>query len=53
VTEAELQDYARSRLSAFEVPKRIFFVDHLPRTEKGTGDRRRLAALFGASARPP
>ncbi len=45
MTEAELKDYLSSRLSAFEVPKRIFFLDHLPRTEKGTGDRRRLAAL--------
>ena len=48
VTEAELKDYSRSRLSPFEVPKRIFFVARLPRTEKGTGDRRRLAALLEA-----
>ena len=48
VTEAELKDYSRSRLSPFEVPKRIFFVAQLPRTEKGTGDRRRLSALLEA-----
>ena len=52
VTEAELKDYSRSRLSPFEVPKRIFFVGQLPRTEKGTGDRRRLAALFEAQEKP-
>jgi oxalate---CoA ligase len=45
-TEEELTDYYRSRLSAFEVPKRIFFLSHLPRTEKGTGDRRQLATLL-------
>ena len=42
----EIERYAGSRLSAFEVPKRIFFVADLPRTEKGAGDRRRLAQLF-------
>jgi oxalate---CoA ligase len=51
-TEAELKDYSRSRLSAFEVPKRIFFLDRLPRTEKGTGDRRRLAELVEARDKP-
>jgi len=52
VTEAELKDYSRSRLSAFEVPKRIFFLASLPRTEKGTGDRRQLAALLEARDKP-
>ncbi len=52
VSEAELKGYCGSRLSAFEVPKRIFFLDHLPRTEKGTGDRRQLAALLGANRTP-
>jgi hypothetical protein len=28
------------------VPKRIFFVSDLPRTPKGAGDRRQLAAQF-------
>jgi oxalate---CoA ligase len=46
VTQGELTDYSRARLSAFEVPKRIFFLTHLPRTEKGTGDRRQLAELL-------
>jgi acyl-CoA synthetase (AMP-forming)/AMP-acid ligase II len=47
VGEDELRQYARSRLSAFEVPKRIFFMADLPRTAKGAGDRRRLATLLG------
>jgi oxalate---CoA ligase len=46
VTQDELTDYSRARLSAFEVPKRFFFLSHLPRTDKGTGDRRQLAELL-------
>ncbi len=53
VTEYELADYARTRLAAFEVPKRIFFLTDLPRTEKGTDDRRKLAALLGPKVRVP
>jgi acyl-CoA synthetase (AMP-forming)/AMP-acid ligase II len=46
VTEDELTGYSRTRLSAFEVPKRIFFLSHLPRTEKGAGDRQQLAEML-------
>lgn len=49
--ESELEQYARARLSPFELPRRIFFVRDLPRTEKGAGDRRQLAALFGPKGR--
>lgn len=45
-TERELQHYALTKLSAFEVPKRFYFVRDLPRTAKGAGDRRKLAAMF-------
>lgn len=48
ISEDELKAYSRSKLSAFEVPKRIFFLTHLPRTDKGAGDRRKLAELLGA-----
>jgi oxalate---CoA ligase len=52
--ETELQQYALATLSPFEVPKRIFFVSELPRTAKGAGDRRQLAAQPGPqAARPP
>jgi acyl-CoA synthetase (AMP-forming)/AMP-acid ligase II len=44
--EDALKRYVGSKLSAVEVPKRIFFVSDLPRTAKGAGDRRRLAAQF-------
>jgi oxalate---CoA ligase len=47
VGEEELKRYSRSKLSDFEVPSRIFFVKEIPRTAKGSGDRRRLAAQLG------
>jgi acyl-CoA synthetase (AMP-forming)/AMP-acid ligase II len=50
ISEDELKAYSGSGLSAFEVPKRIFFLTQLPRTEKGAGDRRRLATLLQAKA---
>ncbi|MFD7288978.1 AMP-binding protein [Streptomyces sp. NPDC059863] len=43
-TEADLREHCRSRLSAFEVPKKIYFRDRFPRTAKGAGDRDALAA---------
>jgi oxalate---CoA ligase len=45
-TEAELRDYCRAKLSAFEVPERIYIVAEFPRTAKGSPDRRALAAQF-------
>jgi acyl-CoA synthetase (AMP-forming)/AMP-acid ligase II len=50
ISEEELKAYSGSELSAFEVPKRIFFLTRLPRTDKGAGDRRRLATLLQAKA---
>jgi acyl-CoA synthetase (AMP-forming)/AMP-acid ligase II len=47
-TERELRDYCRTRLSAFEVPERIYIVADFPRTAKGSTDRRALAAQFTA-----
>jgi oxalate---CoA ligase len=48
-TESELQDYCRTRLSAFEVPQRIHIVANFPRTAKGSTDRHALALQFAAS----
>ena len=53
LSEDELKDYSRARLSAFEVPKRIFFLASLPRTEKGADDRRQLTVRFGTAAKSP
>jgi oxalate---CoA ligase len=47
-TEGELRDYCRTKLSAFEVPERIYIVADFPRTAKGSTDRRALAARFTA-----
>ena len=49
VTESELQDYCRTRLSAFEVPQRIHIVADFPRTAKGSTDRHALALQFAAT----
>ena len=45
-TEGELRDYCRTKLSAFEVPERIYLVANFPRTAKGSTDRRALALRF-------
>jgi oxalate---CoA ligase len=45
-TKNELRDYCRTKLSAFEVPERIYIVPDFPRTTKGSTDRRALAAQF-------
>jgi len=48
VNAAELIDFCRARLSAWQVPKRIFVVDEIPVTERGKISRRELAWRFGA-----
>ena len=47
--EGELRDYCRTKLSAFEVPERIYVVADVPRTPKGSTDRHALAAQFRSS----
>jgi acyl-CoA synthetase (AMP-forming)/AMP-acid ligase II len=49
-TESELQEYCRSMLGGFEVPERIHIVTDLPRTAKGSIDRRALARTFAGRA---
>jgi acyl-CoA synthetase (AMP-forming)/AMP-acid ligase II len=46
VSERELEDYCRSKLSGFEVPERIHTVSEIPHTAKGSVDRMALAAKF-------
>jgi len=46
-TEEELKQYCLARLSAFEVPKRFFFMTSFPHTVKGADDRHRLAPALG------
>ncbi|MEV5315708.1 acyl-CoA synthetase [Streptomyces sp. NPDC052610] len=47
VTEAELITHARERLTPFKVPKRIVFVDTLPRNASGKILKRELRDRFG------
>jgi oxalate---CoA ligase len=51
-TEEELRDYCRTKLSAFEVPQRIYIVAEFPRTAKGSTDRRALAQQFAGVTAP-
>jgi acyl-CoA synthetase (AMP-forming)/AMP-acid ligase II len=46
-TVAELAEFCRERLAAFEVPASIALTDELPHTAKGSVDRRAVAERFG------
>ncbi|MEU6312884.1 fatty acyl-CoA synthetase [Streptomyces sp. NPDC047014] len=48
VTEAELMAYARDRLAHFKAPKRVLFVDDLPRNASGKILKRELRDRFGS-----
>ena len=47
--EAALQEYCRTRLSGWQVPKRIFLLESLPTNERGKISRRELAEQFAAA----
>ncbi|MFF5703086.1 fatty acyl-CoA synthetase [Streptomyces sp. NPDC012794] len=47
VTEAELMAYARERLAHFKAPKRVLFVEALPRNASGKILKRELRDRFG------
>jgi long-chain acyl-CoA synthetase len=46
VRESDLLEHCRARLSGWQVPKRIFFVDEIPVNERGKVNRRELASRF-------
>lgn len=46
VSEAQLLDHCRRRLSGWQVPKRLFFLEELPVNERGKISRRALAERF-------
>jgi long-chain acyl-CoA synthetase len=48
IRETELLEFCRQRLSGWQVPKRIFFVEEIPVNERGKVSRRELAERFGA-----
>lgn len=47
VTEAQLIDHARAKLAHFKAPKRVVFVDELPRNASGKILKRELRERFG------
>jgi acyl-coenzyme A synthetase/AMP-(fatty) acid ligase len=47
--EAALLEYCRTRLSGWQVPKRIYLLDELPANERGKISRRELAEHFAAA----
>ncbi len=48
VTEAELIAHAREKLAHFKAPKRVLFVDELPRNASGKILKRELRDRFGS-----
>lgn len=46
VTETELLDHAREKLAHFKAPKRVLFVDELPRNASGKILKRELRDRF-------
>ena len=48
VRESDLLESCRRRLSAWQVPKRIFLIDRIPVNERGKFSRRELAQKFSA-----
>jgi acyl-CoA synthetase (AMP-forming)/AMP-acid ligase II len=51
-TQADLQEHCRARLAGFEIPTKIYFLNRFPRTSKGDGDRRALAAALTRQGSP-
>ncbi len=49
VRQADLLEFLRRRLSGWQVPKKIYFVDELPVTERGKISRRQLAERFASA----
>ena len=48
VRESELLEHCRARLSGWQIPKRIFFVEEIPVNERGKINRRELARRFAS-----
>jgi len=45
-TAAEIQDHCRKSLTAYKIPKEVYFVDEIPRTGVGKTLRRELVKLY-------
>ena len=49
-SEAEIRDFARARLAAFKVPRRVLFVPEIPKGATGKVQRFGLAEKLGLPA---
>ena len=49
-TEAEVQEHCRTRIASYKVPKRVVFLDSLPRSESGKVVKRQLRAVLETPA---
>ena len=52
-TEAEIREFASSRLTAFKVPRRVLVMDDIPKGATGKIQRIGLAAKLGLAPREP
>jgi long-chain acyl-CoA synthetase len=50
LTESELLAHCRARLSSWQVPRRIYFVEAIPVNERGKTSRRELALRYPVNA---
>jgi acyl-coenzyme A synthetase/AMP-(fatty) acid ligase len=48
VTEAVIMDHCRSQLAKYKMPRRIFFMEKLPRNEGGKVSKKQLVQLLPA-----
>lgn len=46
VTAQEIEEFAKTRLAAFKVPKKVYIADKLPRTATGKLQRRHIAEFY-------
>jgi len=51
-TEAEIIDAVKDRLAGYKKPKRVFFIDEMPKTVSGKLIKKDLRERFRADARP-
>ena len=47
LTESEVREFARGRLASFKVPRRVLFLDEIPKGPTGTLQRIGLAEKLG------
>jgi fatty-acyl-CoA synthase len=53
LTEQEVVAHCREHLAGFKTPKRVFFVDSLPKNPSGKLLKRELRERFGGDIRRP